>query len=126
MTRESFAALLLAALVAVSVWSIRRIDRLCDELDAHLEKSEKAALAEDYENAALEADAALRIWLGAKTYTHIFIRHPEIDSTADAFFSLQQALGAQNARELPPVYALLRYHLNCIRELEHISVGSVF
>ena len=126
MTRESFAALLLAALIGVSVWSIRRVDRLGDELDAHLEKSEKAALAEDYENAALEADAALRIWLGAKPYTYIFIRHPEIDSTADAFFSLQQALNAQNARELPPVYDMLRYHLGCIREMEHISVGSIF
>ena len=43
MTRESFAALLLAALVAVSVWSIRRVDRLSEEVDAHLTKSEKAA-----------------------------------------------------------------------------------
>ena len=126
MTRESYAALLLAALIAVSVWSIRRVDRLSDELEAHLAKSEKAALAEDYENAALEADAALRIWLGAKTYTHIFIRHPEIDSVADAFYSLRQTLDARNARELPPVYDLLRYHLGCIREMEHISVGSVF
>ena len=126
MTRESFAALLLATLIAVSVWSIRRVDRLSDELDAHLAKSEKAALAEDYENAALEADAALRIWLGANTYTHIFIRHPEIDSAADAFFGLLQTLDAQNTRELPPAYDLLRYHLGCIREMEHISFGSVF
>ena len=126
MTRESFAALLLAALVAVSFWSIRRVDGLTDEIEQHLANSEKAALAEDYENAALEADAALRIWLGASAYTHVFIRHPDIDSTADAFFSLQRALGAQSARELAPAYALVRYHLGCIRDLEHIGPGSVF
>ena len=126
MTRESFAALLLAALIAVSLWSIRRVDGLTDEIEQHLANSEKAALAEDYENAALEADAALRIWLDASAYTQVFIRHPEIDSTAEAFYSLRQELGAQNARALAPAYALVRYHLGCIRELEHLSPGSVF
>ncbi len=126
MTRESFAALLLAVLVAVSLWSIRRVDRLTDEIETHLASSEKAALAEDYENAVLEAEAALRIWLGASDYTHIFIRHPEIDGASDAFYSLQQTLRGQKVREFAPAYALLRYHLGCIRSLEHISVGSVF
>ena len=126
MTREGFAALFLAALCAVSLWSIRTLDRLTDSIESHLQNSEKAAMAEDYENASLEAEAALRIWLDAESYTNVVIRHPEIDNTADAFFTLQQALREQRVRELAPVYAQLRYHLGCIRAMEHIGIGSVF
>ena len=104
MKREIGALLLLAALFGVSLWSIRRTDRLTEEVEKHLELSEKALRADDRETAEAELEAALRVWQADKRYAHVFLRHAEIDCISD----------------------LLRYHLECVDSMEHISPGSVF
>jgi hypothetical protein len=126
MKREIAAALLLAALFGVSLWGVRRTDRLVDEIEQHLALSEKALRADDRASAETELEAALRVWRAAEGYTHVFLRHPEIDSVSDAFFALRQGLRAGDGVELGAAYDLLRYHLECIDSMEHISPGSVF
>ena len=126
MRRELGALLLLLSLFAAAVINIRAADRLTAEIEAHLDRSEKALLAGDRPYAESELDAALRIWQAAERYTHIFIRHSEIDSASDAFFQLQQGLRAGDGKELSSAYDLLRYHLESIDRMEHISIGSVF
>ena len=126
MKREIGALLLLAALFGVSLWSIRRTDRLTDEVEKHLELSEKALRADDRETAEAELEAALRVWQADKRYAHVFLRHAEIDSISDAFFALQQGLRGGDGAELGAAYDLLRYHLECVDSMEHISPGSVF
>ena len=126
MKREIGALLLLAALFGVSLWSIRRTDRLTDEVETHLELSEKALRADDRETAEAELEAALRVWQADKRYAHVFLRHAEIDSISDAFFALQQGLRGGDGAELGAAYDLLRYHLECVDSMEHISPGSVF
>ena len=126
MKRELGALLLLAALFGVSLWSIRRTDRLTDEVEKHLELSEKALRADDRETAEAELEAALRVWQADKRYAHVFLRHAEIDCISDAFFALQQGLLGGDGVELGAAYDLLRYHLECVDSMEHISPGSVF
>ena len=92
MKREICAALLLAALLAASVWNIHRADALIGEIRGHLELSEKALLAADPDYAREQLEAAKRIWLSARGYTRIFLRHPELDSTSDVFYETLQEL----------------------------------
>ena len=60
-----------------------------------LELSRQAAEEGDASRALEELDPALERWLKADSYTHIFIRHSEIDSTADAFYELREVLLAE-------------------------------
>ena len=126
MKRELGALILLLALFGAAAFNIRAAERLTDEIETHLGRSEKALLAGDRAYAETELEAALRIWRSAEHYTHIFIRHGEIDSASDAFFHLQQGLLAGDGKELSAAYDLLRYHLESIDRMEHISPGSVF
>lgn len=126
MKRELCALLLLLVLIGIAAWNIHKVDELTGELEQHLALSQKALLADDRAYAETELEASLRIWQNAKHYTHIFIRHPEIDSVSDAFFALLQGLKAGDGKELSAAYDLLRYHLDTINYLEHISIGSVF
>ena len=121
MKRELGALLLLAALIGLSVWSIRRTDRLMQEVEQHLSLSEKALRADDRDTAAAE-----RVWHAAERYTGVFLRHAELDTISDAFFALRHGLDAGDGIELGAAYALLRYHLDCVDRMEHISPGSVF
>ena len=126
MKRETCALLLLAVLVAASVWNIRRTDRLIGEIEEHVALSEKAVRADDAAYASEQLDAAFRIWLAAREYTQVFLRHPELDNTSDAFYAAMRELEAGEIRAVPAVYEQLRYHLNTISGMEHVSWGSVF
>lgn len=126
MKREIFAALLLLVLIGASVWNIRRADRLTDEIREHLELSERALLAADPNYAKEQLEAAKRIWLSARGYTQMFLRHPELDGTSDVFYETLQDLQAGELRALPAAYERLRYHLDSIRDMEHVRWGTVF
>ena len=126
MKRELCALLFLLVLFGAAGWNIRRADRLTQELEQHLALSQKALLSGDRAYAETELEAAVRIWENAKHYTHVFLRHSEIDSVSDAFFQLLQGVRAGDGKELSAAYDLMRYHLDAIAYMEHISPGSVF
>lgn len=126
MKREICAVLLLAALAAASYWNIHRADTLTTDIREHLELSEKALLANDPKYAVEQLEAALRIWLAARSYTQVFLRHPELDETSDIFFETLRDLRGGEIRALSAEYERLRYHIDSISDMEHISLGSVF
>ena len=126
MKREIVAVVLLAVLAAASVWNIRRADRLIGEIEQHLTLSEKAAAAGDPDYAEQQFEAALRIWLAARSYTGVFLRHPELDATSNAFYETLQRLQSGENVVLTTAYKQLRYHLDSITAMEHVSLGSVF
>lgn len=124
MKRELAAGALLLLLMAGAWWNIRAVDRLTGDILAGLDASQEAEEQGDHLAAQAALDKALNRWLEADSYTHIFIRHAEIDSTADAFYELQAQLlageGDSNA-----AYDKLRYHLDSIQRMEHPSLGSI-
>jgi len=126
MKREIGALLLLVLLAAASVWSIHRVDGLIEDVLEHVALSEKAVLAGDGAYASEQLDAAFRVWSSAKAYTHTLLRHTELDSTSDAFFAAMRELEAGEIRAVPAVYEQLRYHLDCIAGMEHVTWGTIF
>ena len=124
MNRELAAGALLLLLMAGAWWNIRVVDRLTGELLAGLDASQAAEEQGDHLAAQAALDKALNRWLEADSYTHIFIRHAEIDSTADAFYELQAQLLAGEG-DSSAAYDKLRYHLDSIQRMEHPSFGSI-
>ena len=124
MKRELAAGALLLLLMAGAWWNIRAVDRLTGELLAGLDASQAAEEQGNHLAAQAALDKALNRWLEADSYTHIFIRHAEIDSTADAFYELQAQLLAGEG-DSSAAYDKLRYHLDSIQRMEHPSLGSI-
>lgn len=125
MNREIAAALLLLLLAAGAWWNISAVDRLAGDMLSQLELSEQAAEAGDAAQALVGLDMALERWLRADSYTHIFIRHSEIDSTADAFYELRELLLSGELEGCDAAYGKLRYHIISIQEMEHPGLGSI-
>ena len=124
MKRELAAGTLLALLIAGAWWNIRAVDRLTGEILAGLDTAQAAEARGQPEEAREALDKALKRWLEADRYTHIFIRHAEIDATADAFYELQSQL-LSGEGDSSAAYDKLRYHLESIRQMEHPSLGSI-
>ena len=125
MSREIFALLLIILLMASAGLNILTADRLCGNIGACLDRAEKAAAAKDWPGAEKAADEALKLWLDAESYTHIFIRHSEIDSCTDTFYELKEALLTESGNTAP-LFDKLRYHTESIAEMEKISLGNIF
>ena len=126
MSREKGAALLLLLLTAVSAWNIRAADRLCSRIETQLKQTEYSAQVENWDAASYAMEQAMKIWLNAEGYTHIFIRHAEIDSCSDVFYDCMAASLSKNREELSANLAKLRYHLNSISEMERVTLGNIF
>lgn len=124
MKRELAAGTLLALLIAGAWWNIRAVDRLTGDILAGLDTAQAAEARGQPEEAREALDKALKRWLEADRYTHIFIRHAEIDATADAFYELQSQL-LSGEGDSSAAYDKLRYHLESIRRMEHPSLGSI-
>ncbi len=126
MKREALALTLLALLIAGAALNIARADRLTSLVGTGLAHSENAARAGDFDTALKSFDNALSVWQGARSYTSVFFRHPDVDAAADAFYDLRQLLLQREGQALPAAYQRLRYHLEMIAYMEHPSVGTVF
>ncbi len=125
MKRELCAAGLLLLLAAGSLWHLRRADRLTRAVSDSLDRAEQAARQEDYEAALSALEEARRIWQGEEVYTQIFFRHPDLDALQDAFSALEQLLRQEDAA-WPAALELLRYRLETLNRMEHVSPGTVF
>ncbi len=126
MKREGWAWILLFLIAAGSFLSIRQMDKLCSEILSYSERAYELCQSQQYDRASQTLSTALTAWLEGDDYTHIFIRHSEIDSTADALFEAISAIGTKDAEEIRSALEKLRYHIISIDRMEHISLGSIF
>ena len=124
--RESAAVFVLAVMILLSVWNLKKIDSLTDDIIVLLSRSQTSAENLDTKGALKALNDGLEIWLNSDRYTHIFIRHSEIDNTTDAFYELKESLMGENSISIRAAYEKLRYHLESIDMMEHPSLGSIF
>lgn len=125
MKRELVAGALLVLLLATALENLSYLCRLVDRVERHVELS--AAALEDGrgELALKELDIALELWREAERYTHVFVRHSEIDTVSDEFYELRHTLYTESA-DSREAYLRLIYHLESIEEMEHLHIGSIF
>lgn len=126
MIKREYAAIALAAiLLSLSIWNEKSVDALTGGISVALAKSQSAAEKLEFKAAREYMREGLAQWLSAESYTHIFLRHPEIDATADAFYDLAQILSQEDATACAAAYEKLKYHLDSIDGMEHLSLGSI-
>ena len=125
MKRELAAGILLLALIGGAIYNIIYVGNLVRDISGELYASQEALAAGGGELAEDYAERALQKWLGAEQYTHIFVRHSEIDATSDAFYDLLQSLSGGEYDGIDRAYSKLLYHLSSIATMEQISLGSI-
>ena len=126
MKKELCAGILLVLLCAGCLLNIRFLDGTTAELLAQIDSAEAAARAGDAALAEIRLNAAIDRWNGLAWYTHAFIRHDQIDSATDAFYDMLDSLLSGDTLAVEAAARKLRAHLTSIRDMEHITPGSIF
>ena len=124
--RREYTAMIILAILMLGAWlNLRHMDSLTERIEAKLELSQKAAEQGSMDISEKALLDALDMWLGADGYTHIFIRHSEIDAISDSFYELYDVLLRGETDALAPAYEKLIYHLESVNDIEHLSLRSL-
>lgn len=126
MKKEIISALLLLLIFSGVLVNIRINERIVSSLINEVDMSYENLKNGNEDKAMQQLDTAIEHWLNLDGYTHIFIRHSEINSTTDAFYGFRSDVGSGDAYAANGSYGLLKETLLSLMTMEQISLGSVF
>lgn len=126
MNKEIISALLLLLIFSGVLVNIRINERIVSSLINEVDMSYENLKNGNEDKAMQQLDTAIEHWLNLDGYTHIFIRHSEINSTTDAFYGFRSDVGSGDADAANGSYGLLKETLLSLMTMEQISLGSVF
>ena len=125
--KREIAAVAVLLLLAVGSWiNLNHLKNFTAELTELLELSRAYCESGRFDLAEEELEKASDAWLAADGYTHIFIRHSEIDSTTDAFFELMSDVRSEDAESSAGSYEKLLAHLSSLYTMERVTLGRIF
>lgn len=126
MKKEIISALLLLLIFSGVLVNIRINERIVSSLINEVDMSYENLKNGNKDKAMQQLDTVIEHWLNLDGYTHIFIRHSEINSTTDAFYGFRSDVGSGDADAANGSYGLLKETLLSLMTMEQISLGSVF
>ena len=126
MKKEIVAIVLLLLILAGNIWNRKRLDKLIDDLNVLTEEAYSSAQSADWRGAEAAARNAEETWTGAHAYTHIFIRHTDVDTLTSSLCEYRGAIFGRDDGDILASYLCLKAGLSCLRDMETLSAGSVF
>ena len=117
---------MLAVMLVTSLINIRSIEKLTNEISDIVSQSAEAAKKEDWLNAEVNIRRAETMWNEKDGYTHIVLRHTEIDTVSDALYDLIKAIYENSSETAAAEAEKVLYHLDSISRMEQLRLGSIF
>ena len=115
----------LAAILALSLWNARVMERQTSRLRTQLLQSQRLAAAEDWQGAENTLSDSYEDWTGRQTYLHIVTEHDAVDD-AEAMYRRALAFAAvREAAEFQAEVADLRDQLRLLSEMEACSIRNI-
>jgi hypothetical protein len=126
MKKEIAAAVILALVFIGVLVNIKVAGNIILSLEEDVTAAYESAEKGDFDRAKPQLDAAVEHWMSLDGYTHIFIRHSEINSTTEAYFQLKSDIYAEDMGAVEGSYGLLMATLDSLMTMEQLSLGSIF
>ena len=125
MKKEGLAITIILFVILGSVLNLRYLTSLIHELDAQTNEAVSEAEAENWTTSEALASDVMMQWMKMDKYTHVFIRHGEIDAVTDAFCSLLGAIKSRDTSDIFMAQLTLHSRLNELVEMERVTPGSI-
>jgi hypothetical protein len=126
MKKEIIVGLLLVFIFSVALVNIHALDRLTGDVVKLVEESEKNAAAGKWVEAAAKAEEAEKKWSEKDSYTHLVLRHAEINMATDAIYELLKEIYSEDIGGVKGAAKAGNAHMTSISSIEHIKLGSIF
>ena len=124
MKREYIAVLLIAAIMTLALINIRHIENKTLTLTSDIELAENLYINGDKAGAVDGIEASLDSWLHWDSYSHIMLRHNEIDIITDAYYELLTELEGES-KAPSASFDRLKEELRSVIVKERVTLGSI-
>lgn len=124
MIREIIAVSILVALLALSLVNVKYIETKTELLAGEIQEAHELYQKGDNNGAAARVNESLNKWLGWESYSHIMLRHSEIDVITSAYYALLEELEGDEKVTGASFDALIET-LNDIVKKERVTFGSL-
>jgi polyhydroxyalkanoate synthesis regulator phasin len=126
MKKELFVGVFLALLLTVSFINIHYIGKLTDNVRQRVDEAVSSAEAENWGEAERKAEEAIALWMGRDTFTHLVLRHSEIEAATEALFALAQQVYSRDKGAAKGAGQAASARLESIANIERVRLGSIF
>lgn len=126
MKRLWFAAALLAAVLAVTLWNARHLEGLTSYLSQDLEKARQLTTQERWDQAEQLVEDARNRWLSHGTYLHVTLRHGDTDQIQLDFEEVLRLLQTRETGEYAAASSQLMGRLSLLSEAEQLTLENLF
>ncbi len=126
MKKEIITVCFLLLLLAAALVNTHFLGKLTGDVVALIEAAEKSALEDKWDEAEKKAEKAAQLWTGSDTYTHLVLRHNEIEAATDLLYGLLEQIYAKEEGAVRGAAQAVRARLESISSIEKIRFGSIF
>lgn len=124
MIKEIIASVLLALIVAAGIINMNFAIKTTDKLIEHVNTAEKQHQDGDEKAAEATLVKSLEEWVSHDQYTHIMLRHDDVDNVTEAYYEL--IAGLQSDSCSPALFSSLVERLTRLSEIEKPNMSSIF
>ncbi len=100
--------------------------KLTEHVTEKITITETYARQEDWVRAERSAEEATALWTGSDTYTHLVLRHTEIDAATDLLYALLEQVYVREAGAVKAAAQAASARMTSISSIEQIRLGSIF
>ncbi len=126
MKKELFVGVFLALLLTASFFNIHYIGKLTDDVRQRVDHAVSCAEAENWGEAEKKAEEAIAIWTGRDTFTHLVLRHSEIEAATESLYALAQQIYSRDKGAAKGAGQAASARLASIADIERVRLGSIF
>ena len=124
MKREYIAVALIAAIFVLAMINVHHIESKTLALNNDIELAEKLYYDGDSDGAVSGIEKSLDTWLSWDSYSHIMLRHSEVDVITETYYELLSELEGE-AKASQASFEKLKEALASIADKERISLSSI-
>ena len=126
MKKEIFVIALLALMLAAAIVNVRFLGKLTDDVVKIAEKAANLATEGKWGEAETQAKAASKKWEDSETYTHIVLRHSEIERSTEVLNGLLREIYMREEGGVKGALAAAKSQMTSLASIERVRLGSIF
>jgi hypothetical protein len=126
MKKEIFIGVLLLLMIAGSIINMVYLNKITDDLIELILQAEECAQNDDWENALSLTEQAYEDWKSKDDYTHIMLRHSEINNTSNFILELRKEILNREKGAVSGAAKSAISHIEEMAYMEQIRIGTIF
>lgn len=125
MKRLWIALLLLALILACTLWNISYLGRFTEQVTGVLTEAQAKAETGDWPGAASLTDQAFSLWESREPYLHITLFHSDTDEIYVGFREVMEYIGTQEDGDYAAANAKLIAKLSLLYKMDQLNLENV-